>query len=98
MGNRIYLQIVLMFWYCNLYCRYCKDDRAPFNPAQSGPGCSMLFNGTFYDNISLRRKGQSSLNWPKAKFKVDGNSQGKIFDVVPGGKKVKQVNFNSGKN
>ena len=57
----------------------------------------MLFNGTFYDNISLYRKGQSSLNWPKPKFKVNANGQGKIFDVVPGGKKTKQVMFNSGK-
>src|SRR6476659_3457450 len=35
---------------------YCKDSRAPFNPTKgSGPQCSMLFNGEFYDNFSIRR-------------------------------------------
>ncbi|KAH7617481.1 hypothetical protein NADE_007259 [Nannochloris sp. 'desiccata'] len=75
---------------------YCKDPRAPFDPSRdTAPQCSMLFDGEFYDNFSIRRKGQSSLNWPKPKFKISGNGQGKIFKVSPSAKRVKQVSFNS---
>jgi hypothetical protein len=76
---------------------YCKDSRAPFNPSKdSGPQCSMLFEGEFYDNFSIRRKGQSSLNWPKPKFKISAtDTQGKIFKISPSAKRVKQINFNS---
>jgi hypothetical protein len=76
---------------------YCKDPRAPFNPSKDiGPQCSMLFDGVFYDNFAVRRKGQSSLNWPKPKFKVSATDlQGKIFKIAPSVKKVKHINFNS---
>jgi len=75
---------------------YCKDQNAPFDPTRdTAPQCSMLFDGEFYDNFSIRRKGQSSLNWPKPKFKISSNGQGKIFKVSPSVKRVKKVAFNS---
>lgn len=40
-------------------------------------GCSLWFNGTFSDNISLNRRGVTSLNWPKPKIKVD-SKQGSV--------------------
>ena len=78
---------------------YCPDEKAPWGGNTTTP-CSLLFNAReFYDNVALGRKGQSSLNWPKPKFRIDSGSQGKIFDVVPsadgGGPRVRKINFNS---
>ena len=43
-------------------------------PAQSqlqiGARGSVLFRGKFYDNITVERKGVTSLDWPKAKLKL----------------------------
>ena len=41
------------------------------------PGCSLWFNGTFYDNVSTGRRGVTSLNWPKPKIKLD-SKQGSV--------------------
>ena len=71
----------------SLYNRYSEDDRAPFStgPASNAivmpggkgdvKGCSMWFNGTFYDGITLRRRGSSSIGWPKPKIKVKAGRQ-----------------------
>lgn len=40
-------------------------------------GCSLKYNGTFYDNVGIRRRGVTSLNWPKPKIKVD-SKQGSV--------------------
>lgn len=37
---------------CVLPCRYCQDERAPFNP-NSVSGCSLWVNGSFYDNLNV---------------------------------------------
>lgn len=74
---------------------FCRDARAPFNPGRSpAPGCSLLLGGAFTDNVAVRRKGMSSLNWPKPKFKVDAGAQGKVLAVAGAAAPVKQVNFN----
>lgn len=41
------------------------------------PGCALWFNGSFYDNIEVGRRGVTSLNWPKPKIKVD-SKQGAV--------------------
>lgn len=49
----------------------------PLSQNPQVPGCSLWFNGTFTDNISLGRRGVTSLNWPKPKIKVD-SKQGSV--------------------
>lgn len=34
-------------------------------------GSSVYFLGRFYDNVFVRRKGVTSLNWPKPKLKFE---------------------------
>ena len=36
-----------------------------------------MLNGSFYDNVGIRRRGITSLNWPKPKIKVD-SKQGSV--------------------
>ena len=75
---------------------HCKNEKAPYVvDKNAGPGCSLLLNGTFYDNVIVRRRGVSSLNWPKPKFKVDAGQQGKIFKIKAGVPPVKEFNMNS---
>ncbi|KDD72336.1 hypothetical protein H632_c3499p0, partial [Helicosporidium sp. ATCC 50920] len=74
-----------------VYDLYCPDPQAIFSTgprtnnkgAKGGrgevQGCSMLFNGTFYDNLAVWRKGSTSLGWPKPKFRVSSNGQGKVL-------------------
>jgi len=45
-------------------------------------GCSLLINGNFYDNLSVRRRGVTSLSWPKPKFKINAGDQGYILEVA----------------
>lgn len=75
----------------------CKDEKAPFTEGKdAAPGCSIMINGKFYDNIIIRRRGMSSLAWPKPKFKVDAGDQGKIFELFEDdNRKVKEFNMNS---
>jgi hypothetical protein len=49
---------------------------APLRAVQVG-GCSLWFNGSFYDNLSVNRRGVTSLNWPKPKIKID-SKQGSV--------------------
>lgn len=49
---------------------------------------------SFYDGIVVRRRGQSSLSWPKPKIRVNSGKQGKIFEIK--GRQMKEFNFNSG--
>lgn len=75
----------------------CKDEKAPFTEGKDAtPGCSIMINDKFYDNIIIRRRGMSSLAWPKPKFKIDAGEQGKIFELFEDDdRKVKEFNMNS---
>lgn len=76
---------------------YCENEKAPYTvDKETIPECSIMVNGKFYDNIIIRRRGVSSLNWPKPKFKVDAGEQGKIFEIFDSnGREVKEFNMNS---
>lgn len=50
------------------------------NPRLASPqvgGCCLWFNGSFYDNLLVGRRGVTSLNWPKPKVKID-SKQGQV--------------------
>ncbi|KAL4445750.1 hypothetical protein ABPG77_008949 [Micractinium sp. CCAP 211/92] len=71
---------------------YCQDSKAVYGKSDVY-GCSLMYNGTFYDNVGIRRRGVTSLNWPKPKIKVD-SKQGSIFRIKPG-MSVSELNLNS---
>lgn len=55
-----------------------------------------MLHGKFYDNVIVRRRGMSSIAWPKPKFKVDAGYQGKIFELDPSSDRaVKEFAMNS---
>ena len=58
----------------------------------AGTRASVLFDGLFYDNFFVRRRGWSTLNWPKRKFKFDFNS-GDYFRYSPDQRPVEEFNF-----
>jgi hypothetical protein len=37
-------------------------------------GCSVWFNNSFYDNVDIRRRGLTSMNWPKPKVKLESKA------------------------
>ncbi|KFM22923.1 hypothetical protein F751_6432 [Auxenochlorella protothecoides] len=85
---------------------FCADANAPWStgPESGGQaltggkgyvdGCSLWFNGTYYDNVSLRRKGSTSLAWPKPKMRVSAGNQGKVF-ATSAGYKVKSFSLSA---
>lgn len=76
---------------------FCKNKTAPWVVDKgSSPGCSVMVQGTLYDNVIVRRRGVSSLNWPKPKIKIDAGDQGKVFQIYDSnGREVKEFNLNS---
>lgn len=79
------------------WCRYCKDPNAPWDlNITAAPQCSVLWNGSFIDNIRIRRKGATSQSWPKPKFKLDASNLGHVFEYAPGLGKQKKIDMNSG--
>ena len=56
----------------------------------------MWINEEFFDNVRVRRRGMSSMKWPKPKFKVEaGDEQGRVFRIQEGWHRVKEFNMNS---
>ena len=72
---------------------FCEDPRTLYDEGRPDPACALYYDDTLYDNIVVRRRGQSSLGWPKPKLRV-ASERGRIFEV---GReyKLKEFNFNS---
>ncbi len=60
----------------------------------TGARCSVFFDGRFYDNVLVRRRGGSSTGWTKKNFKFDFNS-GDHFWFDPSETPVEELNLNS---
>lgn len=60
---------------------FCENPDATMS-TEYVQGCSLLINGNFYDNLSVRRRGVTSLSWPKPKFKVNAGDQGYVMEVA----------------
>lgn len=65
-------------------CRHTADPTGSMTKVGAN-GSSVYFLGRFYDNVFVRRKGVTSLSWPKPKLKFElpekvrdssGNSRG----------------------
>lgn len=76
---------------------YCEDEEQPFVLDRNvPPSCSVWINNEFFDNIRIRRRGESSLKWPKPKFKVEaGDEQGNVFRIEEKWPRVDEFNMNS---
>ena len=68
------------------------------NPAAArtaaGTRCSVYFDGKFYDNVHVRRRGGSSLGWTKRHYKFDFNTRHHFF-FDPKEAPVEEFNLNS---
>ncbi|MEM7392750.1 MAG: CotH kinase family protein, partial [Verrucomicrobiota bacterium] len=68
------------------------------NPAAannvSGTRASVAYLGEFYDNIFVRRRGQTSANWPKKSFKFEFNED-EHFRFDPNLPRVDEINVNT---
>jgi len=60
----------------------------------AGTRASLYFRGEFYDNIYVRRRGFTTANWPKRKFKMDFNA-GDHFRAWQGSGRVEEINLQS---
>ncbi|MAG57187.1 MAG: hypothetical protein CMJ83_12915 [Planctomycetes bacterium] len=60
----------------------------------SGGRCSVSFLGQFYDNVFVRRRGNSSTGWPKKSLKFDFN-RGDHLRFDPNEGRVEEINLNS---
>ena len=60
----------------------------------SGTRCSLWYEGEFYDNAFVRRRGGSSAWWPKRSFKIDFN-RGHHFRYHPDRGRVSELNLNT---
>lgn len=59
----------------------------------SGTRASVFFDGRFYDNVFVKRRGQSgAISWPKPKLKFDFNPQDH-FQVDPDRRLVEEFNL-----
>ena len=61
---------------------------------ESGTRVSVSYNGEFYDNAFIRRRGKSTAGLPKKSYKLDFN-KGDHFQFEPGGERVSEINLNS---
>ncbi len=60
----------------------------------TGTRASAYFNGNFYDNFFVRRRGYTTAGWNKRKFKFDFNPK-YHFEYSPSEKKVEEFNLQS---
>ena len=59
-----------------------------------GTRCAVHFNGRFYDNVLVRLRGASSINWAKKAFKLEFNT-GHHFHYADGSPRVEEINLNT---
>jgi hypothetical protein len=71
---------------------FVEDPEAARTDA--GTRCSAWFNGEFYDNFFVRRRGFTTADWPKRKFKFDFN-KGDHFRLMAGLGRVEEINLQS---
>ena len=71
---------------------FVEDPEAARTDA--GTRCSAWFNGEFYDNFSVRRRGFTTADWPKRKFKFDFNA-GDHFRLMAGLGRVEEIDLQS---
>jgi len=68
------------------------------NPAaavtDAGTRASLFYDGEFYDNLFVRRRGASTASWPKHKFKLDFNKSHK-FRYSATAPEVEEINLQS---
>jgi len=77
-------QLPVIYWFTN----------NPNGATGSGARGSVFYNGEFYDNILMRRRGQSSNNSPKKNLKFDFNP-GDRFLLKPGMLRVDEINLSN---
>ncbi|MDG2423073.1 MAG: CotH kinase family protein [Phycisphaerales bacterium] len=54
--------------------RLFVEDLEAMDVPDTGTRCVVVHEGLLYDNVLVRPRGQTSLNWPKQSYKLDFNS------------------------
>lgn len=75
---------------CVWLTRFTDDPSASIS--ETGFRGSLFFRGKMYDNVFTRRRGVTSLSWPKPKIKFD--FKGRVFKYAKG-KSVEEFNLQS---
>lgn len=60
----------------------------------AGTRCAVYFGGEFYDNVFVRVRGASSINWAKKAHKLEFNT-GHHFRYADGAPRVEEINLNT---
>ncbi|MFI4860436.1 MAG: CotH kinase family protein, partial [Phycisphaerales bacterium JB063] len=60
----------------------------------AGTRASVFYDGEFYDNVYIRRRGFTTAGWNKRKFKIDFN-KGEDFRYSDDAPRVKEINLQS---
>ena len=60
----------------------------------AGTRCAVYFGGEFYDNVFVRVRGASSVNWAKKAHKLEFNT-GHHFRYADGAPRVEEINLNT---
>ena len=60
----------------------------------TGTRCAIWFDGEFYDNVFVRVRGASSVNWAKKAHKLEFNT-GHHFRYANGAPRVEEINLNT---
>ncbi len=60
----------------------------------NGTRCSLFYDGEFYDNVFIRIRGGTSINWPKKSYKIEFND-GHHFLFRPDAPRVSEIDVNT---
>ncbi|MFN0128556.1 MAG: CotH kinase family protein [Verrucomicrobiales bacterium] len=60
----------------------------------NGTRCSLFYGGEFYDNVFVRIRGGTSVNWPKKSYKLEFND-GHHFRFLPDAPRVSEIDLNT---
>jgi hypothetical protein len=71
---------------------FVEDPEAARTDA--GTRCSAWYKGEFYDNFFVRRRGFTTADWPKRKYKFDFNT-GNHFRLMAGMGRVEEIDLQS---
>lgn len=75
-----------------IYQWFVRDPNAA--RTDQGTRCSIYYDGRFYDNVFVRRRGGTSANWSKRSYKLDFN-QNHHFHYAANAEPVEELNLNT---
>ncbi|RIK78383.1 MAG: hypothetical protein DCC68_15310 [Planctomycetota bacterium] len=72
--------------------RFIQNEAAA--ETRTGTRASLFYSGEFYDNVFIRIRGGTAVNWPKKSYKIEFND-GEHFRFRPDLPRVDEINLNA---